>query len=110
MAVIDNLRMSKSAMQEAISNFETKKMALENSCLKISNEVRQLDATWHGEASEKFKAQFEDMYKNLKQNEIVMSNVIANLKTALSTYEAEEAAAESLVNSLNEGTAYTGNL
>ena len=110
MAVIDNLRMSKDAMQEAISNFETRKMALENTYLKISNQVRELDSTWHGEASEKFKAQFEDMYKNLKQNETVMSNVISNLKTALSTYEAEETSAEALINSLSEGTAYQSNL
>ena len=108
MAVIDNLRMSKAAMQEAIHTFEHKKMGLENMYLKISGEVRQLDATWHGEASEKFKSQFEEMYRNLKQNETVMSNVVSNLKTALSTYEAEEAAAEALISSLNEGAAYTG--
>ena len=108
MAVIDNLRMSKAAMQEAIHTFETKKMGLENMYLKISNEVRVLDGTWHGEASEQFKSQFEEMYKNLKQNETVMNNVIANLKTALATYEREEAAAEALINGLNEGAVYTG--
>ena len=61
-------------------------MALENTYLKISNEVRTLDGTYHGEASEKFKAQFDALYKNLQQNETVMSNVIANLKQALTIY------------------------
>ena len=110
MAVIDNLRMSKAAMQEAISKFENKKTGLETMYLKISNEVRELDGTWHGEASEKFKGQFEELYKNLKQNETVMSNVVDNLKTALATYEREEAAAESIIKGLDDGVAYASNL
>lgn len=108
MAIIDNLRMSQEAMQTAITAFENKKMALENSYLKISNEVRTLDSTWHGEASEKFKTQFDALYKNLQQNETVMSNVIANLKSALSVYQEQEEAASNLINSLEEGTVYQG--
>ena len=65
MAIIDNLRISKEAMEAAISTFENKKTALENTYLKISNEVRVLDGTYHGEASEKFKSQFDQLYKNL---------------------------------------------
>ena len=107
MAVIDNLRMSKVAMLEAIHRFETKKMGLEIMYLKISNEVRELDGTWHGEASEKFKAQFEELYKNLKQNEEVMSNVVATLKAALATYERGEAAAQAIIRGLDDGVAYS---
>lgn len=107
MAVIDNLKMSREAMQTAISNFETRKASLENAYLKISNEVRVLDGTYHGEASERFKSQFDQLYKNLQQNETVMSNVIANLKTALSTYEEFEQAAANLINNAEEGIAYT---
>ena len=51
MAIIDNLKMSEEALEQAIQTFETKKLALENSYLKISNEVRTLDGTYHGEAS-----------------------------------------------------------
>ncbi|MBQ4159005.1 MAG: WXG100 family type VII secretion target [Clostridia bacterium] len=108
MAIIDNLRVSQEAIEAAISNFEARKTALENSYLKISNEVRTLDGTWHGEASEKFKAQFDTLYGNLKQNETVMSNVISNLKTALSIYQEQEAKASALINSLEEGTIYKG--
>ena len=52
MAVIDNLKLTQEEMESAIQTFENKKMALENTYLKISNEVRTLDGTYHGEASE----------------------------------------------------------
>ncbi len=110
MAVIDNLRMSQEALEEAISTFESKKTALENTYLKISNEVRELDGTWHGEASEKFKTQFEKLYQNLKQNETVMSNVISKLKQALNIYQEQEKVAQNLIDALQEGAAYIANL
>lgn len=107
MAIIDNLRMSEEALQTAITTFETRKMALENSYLKISNEVRTLDGTWHGEASEKFKTQFDALYRNLKQNETVMSNVISNLKSALSIYQEQENVITQTFNAMEEGSAYS---
>lgn len=106
MAVIDNLKITKEEMKQAIQTFENKKMALENAYLKISNEVRTLDGTYHGEASEKFKAQFEALYKNLQQNETVMSNVISKLKQALNIYITEEEKIKGLIEDQDEGTAY----
>ncbi len=110
MAIIDNLKMSEEALEQAIQTFETKKLALENSYLKISNEVRTLDGTYHGEASEKFKAQFDALYKNLQQNETVMSNVVSNLKTALGIYQEHEQQARSMMEGLDVGTSYQSNL
>ena len=110
MAVIDNLRVSKEALETAITNYETRKTSLENAYLKISNEVRVLSGTWRGEASEKFMSQFDELYKNLQQNETVMSNVISKLKEALSVYEEQETAAEQMAQGLETGTAYQSNL
>lgn len=110
MAVVDNLKITKEEMKQAIQTFENKKMALENAYLKISNEVRTLDGTYHGEASEKFKAQFDALYKNLQQNETVMSNVISKLKQALNIYITEEEKIKGLIEEQDEGTAYQGNL
>ena len=110
MAVVDNLKITKEEMKQAIQTFENKKMALENAYLKISNEVRTLDGTYHGEASEKFKAQFDALYKNLQQNETVMSNVISKLKQALNIYITEEEKIKGLSEEQDEGTAYQGNL
>lgn len=110
MAVIDNLRVSKEAMETAINTYETKKTALENAYLKISNEVRVLDGTWHGAASEKFKGQFEQLYKNLQQNETVMGNVIAKLKEAMAVYEEQEQVVAQAGQAMETGTAYQPNL
>lgn len=106
MGTINNLILDKASMETAINTFENKKMALENSYLKISNEVRDLDGTWHGEASERFKAQFDALYDNLKQCETVMSNVVSNLKSALSVYEEQEKDQEKRFEGLDQGHAY----
>lgn len=110
MAIIDNLRIRKDAMQDAINKFESKKTALENTYLKISNEVRQLDSTWNGEASETFKSQFEALYKNLQQNETVMSNIISKLKEALERYTEADEQAKAAIEKLDEFKAYINNL
>ena len=110
MAIIDNLKMSEEALEQAIQTNKKKKLALENSYLKISNEVRTLDGTYHGEASEKFKAQFDALYKNLQQNETVMSNVIANLKQALTIYTDVIGQVKGQADALDVGTAYQSNL
>lgn len=106
MAVIDNLKLTQEEMESAIQTFENKKMALENTYLKISNEVRTLDGTYHGEASEKFKAQFDALYKDLQQNETVMSNVIANLKQALTIYTDVIGQVKGQADAMDTGTAY----
>lgn len=106
MAVIDNLMMDKEEMESAINAFEMRKVSLENAYLKVSNAVRVLDGTWHGASSEKFKSQFDELYKNLAQCETVMSNVISKVKTALQTYEGKEADVTSKIQGLEEGTAY----
>lgn len=104
----DRLKVSTEAFNNAISSFETSKMGLENSYLKISNEVRVLDGTWHGDASEQFKGQFDELYKNLQQTETAMSNVITKLKSALSEFESEESSIQGLINNADTGTAYPG--
>lgn len=106
MAIIDNLRVSEEALQAAIANYETKRVELENTCLKISNEVRVLDGTWHGEASEKFKSQFDEMYNKLKQSDTAMCNIVSNLKKALETYTNVETEIRAMFDSVEEGMQY----
>lgn len=106
MAIIDNLRISEDALRTAISNYETKRTELENVCLKISNEVRVLDGTWHGEASEKFKSQFDDMYSKLKQSDTSMANIVSKLKQALDTYQKVETEIQNMINQAEEGMQY----
>jgi len=108
MAIIDNLILSQEAMEAAISNYESRKTALENVCKKIMDEVNNLDGTWHGEASEKFKTQFEAMYQNLQQNITVMGNIINNLKQALNIYEEKEELVQKMMDAIEEGLKYIG--
>ena len=98
-------RVSIPALQDAITNFENKKAALENAYLKISNEVRNLDATWHGEASEKFKSQFDAMYKNLQQTEERMEGAITKLNKAVEIYEEVDEQVKTGAENLEEGKA-----
>ena len=110
MAEVAKLRISKEEMRSAISNFEQRKSALENAYLKISNEVRTLDGTYHGAASEQFKSQFDGLYKNLSQTESVMSNIISKLNQALQIYEETETAVQKAMDALDEAKAYLSQL
>ncbi|MGN0802973.1 MAG: WXG100 family type VII secretion target [Candidatus Faecivicinus sp.] len=96
-------RVSIPALEEAITTFENKKVALENAYLKISNDVRELDTTWHGEASEKFKARFDELYKNLQVTEERMDGAIAKLRTAVQTYQEVEDENRAATEALDEG-------
>ena len=100
------LIMSSEALEAAISNYEARKAAMENTYLKISNEVRVLDGTWNGKASEKFKTSFDNLYKNISKTEAVMSNIIAKLKKALEEYQGASKAAKSAAESLDVGTSF----
>lgn len=101
------LIMSSEALEAAISNYEARKAAMENTYLKISNEVRVLDGAWDGEASEKFKTSYDNLYKNISKTEAVMSNIITKLKKALEEYRGASDAAKSAAESLDVGTSFT---
>lgn len=102
----DNLVINKQYMETAIANYEAKRVELENICLKISNEVRVLDGSWHGEASERYKSQFEEMYNKLKQSDATMGNIVTKLKKSLETYTEVEGQIVVAFDNINEGKAY----
>lgn len=102
----DNLVINKQYMEAAIATYETKRVELENICLKISNEVRVLDGNWHGEASERYKSQFEEMYNKLKQSDATMENIVTKLKKALETYTDVEGQVVVNFDNMSEGKAY----
>lgn len=96
-------RVSIPALEEAISNFETKKNSMEIAYLKISNAVRELGSTWKGASSDKFEQQFAEMYKNLQQTEERMDGAIAKLRTAMETYQEVEDANRAASEALESG-------
>jgi len=96
-------RVSIPALEEAIRNFEVKKNNLEIAYLKISNAVRELGSTWKGASSEKFEAQFDEMYQNLKQTEERMDGAIQKLRTAMETYQEVEEQNKAAADAAAEG-------
>ena len=65
------------------------------------------DGAWDGEASEKFKTSYDNLYKNISKTEAVMSNIITKLKKALEEYKGASDAAKSAAESLDVGTSFT---
>lgn len=95
-------RVSIPALEEAIKTFETKKQAMELAYLNLSNDVRTLDGTWHGDASEKFKARFDELYKNLQVTEERMDGAIQKLRTAIQVYQEVEDANKAATDGLED--------
>lgn len=106
MAIIDNLQVKGEALEVAISEFETRKAAMENSCLKMKNEADNLMNTYKGEASQQFNAKFNSMYANLQKNTEAMDTAIGDLKKVRDTYGSFEAAISKMIEAINEFTAY----
>ena len=95
------------ALEAAISNYEARKAAMENTYLKISNEVLALDGVWKGKASEQFKASYRELYKNISDTDTVMSNIIKHLKESLSEYQGASERSKSAAENLDVGTSFT---
>lgn len=106
MADNDNLKLSTAEFQAAISRFESEHISMENSYLKISNAVRELDTTWNDPQSEQFKAKFNELYNNLKQCGTVMNNIVSKLKEAQNIVTGNEDQIAQMYNSADEGTSY----
>lgn len=110
MAIIDNLRVKGEALDTAISDFESKKAAMETSCMKMKNEADNLMNTYKGEASQKFNAQFNEMYGNLQKNTEAMDTAISDLKKVRDTYGSFEDAIGKLMEAIDVFTSYASNL
>lgn len=91
-----------------ISALEAKKTEMLMDALQITQAVFNLDGTYDGQASEAFKAEWNDMYQQLKQNDDKMQEVIDDLKQGLETYIQQEEAARSAMSSLDTGSSYMG--
>lgn len=98
----DITRLDVAAVEAAIANYESKKMSMENAYLQISNDVRELGASWTGASSQTFQDRFNDLYKNLKSTEERVDEGIKVLKSVIATYEETEANATAGIEGLDE--------
>lgn len=100
----DIIRVSTEEIREAVSRYETCKAQLQTAYLQMSNAVRVVDGSWNGDASEAFKARFNEMYKNLEQTEAKVQDAVDELKSAADIYNEVETSIKSQVDSLDVGT------
>ena len=100
----DVLKVTPEELQNTANQFKSYQQSLQTAYLKMSDAVRNLDTTWNGEASEQFKTQFDNMYKNLSQTEQKMADAIDELLKAHDIYQEAENAIKGQVDALEEGT------
>ena len=100
----DVLKVTPEELQSTANQFKNYQNELKIAYLTMSNSVRTLDGTWNGEASEQFKTQFDNMYKNLSQTEDKMNDAVDELTKAAGIYEQVENSNKSQMASLDVGT------
>ena len=103
MASSEEIRVSIEALNGAIKDFESKRDSMENTYLKISNVIRELNTTWRGSSANKFSDQFDALYKNLSQTREQMDNAISKLEQARNIYQETEEAVKAMTEQLEAG-------
>ena len=100
----DVLKVTPEELRNTASQFKTYQGNMQTAYLQMSDAVRTLDGTWNGDASEQFKTQFDNMYKNLSQTEDKMNDAVDELTKAAGIYEQVENSNKSQMASLDVGT------
>lgn len=102
------LKVNADSFKNHISALESKKTEMLMDALQITQQVFNLDGSYDGQASEAFKAEWSDMYEQLKANDEKMQEVIDDLKQGLETYIATEESIKGTFEALETGTSYMG--
>jgi WXG100 family type VII secretion target len=100
----DIIRVSTDQLREAVSKYNTCKGQLQTAYLQMSNAVRTVDSSWNGDASEAFKAQFDQMYKNIEQTEAKVQDAVDEMTKAAEIYDEIEQANQTTFANLDVGT------
>lgn len=98
------IHVSTSELREAVSKYNTCKGQLQTAYLQMSNAVRTVDSSWNGDASEAFKAQFDQMYKNIEKTEPKVQDAVDELTKAAEIYDEIEQTNQQTFANLDIGT------
>lgn len=79
----DRINVSSEAFEEAISQFNGCMSELQNAYLQMTNTVFQLDGSWNGEASEKFKKKFRDLAARLSTSDGTIDKAIKDIQMVI---------------------------
>lgn len=100
----DIIHVSTEQLRDTVAKYNTCKGQLQIAYLEMSNAVRTVDASWNGDASEAFKNQFDQMYRNIEQTEAKVQDAIDELTHAAEIYDQIEQANQSSFANLDVGT------
>ena len=100
----DIIHVSTEQLRDAVNKYNTQKGQLQTAYLEMSNAVRTVDTTWNGDASEAFKAQFDQMYKNIEQTEQKVQDAVDELTKAAEIYDQIEQTNQQTFANLDVGT------
>ncbi len=100
----DVLKVTPEELRNTATQFKSNLQKMQTAYLQMSDAVRSLDTSWNGDASEQFKTQFDNMYKNLSQTEDKMNDAVDELTKAAGIYEQVENSNKSQMASLDVGT------
>ena len=100
----DVIHVSTDQLREAVNKYNTCKAQLQTAYLQMSNAVRTVDSSWNGDASEAFKNQFDQMYKNIEKTEAKVQDAVDELTKAAEIYDQIESANQSTFANLDVGT------
>jgi WXG100 family type VII secretion target len=100
----DIVKVSTEELRNTAGKFSTCQQELQTAYLTMSNAVRVLDGSYDGEASEAFKNQFGEMYKNIEQTEAKVQDAVDDLKKAANLYDENEREVAGIFDALDTGT------
>lgn len=100
----DVIKVSTQELINAVSNFKTQQMQLQNAYLLMYRNIHGLDGKYVGDASEALKDQFEQMYKNIEQTEAKVQDAVDELQKTADIVDEVEANLQSAFRGLDTGT------
>ncbi len=100
----DIIHVTPEELRSAVNKYNTSKTQLMLAYMTMSNAVRMVDTSWNGDASEAFKAKFDQLYSNLQQTEAKVQDAVDELTQTANLYEEIEQTNINSFNQLNAGT------
>lgn len=86
----DRIRVSTAELQEAVNKYRTVQHLMQDAYGNMSNAVREVDVSWNGAASEAYKYQFDQLYRNIQQTEAKVQDAIDELLRTAEIYDTQE--------------------
>lgn len=81
----DRITIDAEAFEAGITEFKSCQTAVQNAYNQMGEAMRMLDAAWDGQASEAYKAQYNQFAANIKTSDETIETAIADIRTTYTT-------------------------